>query len=123
MPFETRTEKVIQERRIRVCARCRREIGDADNRGKFQMAGSMGGSLAGSMGASRALGAVLGPIGMIGGAIAGSLAGSKAGVKAGDKACELSDQNIDQYCSNCRKIMSEGNEKKGTIWDRFVKRN
>lgn len=132
MPFETVDEKVVRQRRVRICDRCRREMPDAANRGKYNTAGSLAGSLCGSIGASALAGAVLGPIGMIGGAIAGSIAGARAGVKASDKACEVAEKNADKYCQACKDVMSnyEGtgtssskqNENSGSsFWDSLGK--
>eukprot|EP00980_Cylindrotheca_fusiformis_P002044 scaffold449_cov138-Cylindrotheca_fusiformis.AAC.20 len=131
MPYETVDEKVIRQRRVRVCDRCRTEMPDVANRGKYRTAGSLAGSLGGSIAASALAGSVLGPVGMIGGAIAGSIAGASAGVRASDKACEAAEKKADQYCKACRDIMSnyegEGNNKANTnsdpFWDSVGKGN
>jgi hypothetical protein len=130
MPFDTIDEKVVRQRRVRVCERCRREMPDVASRGKYNTAGSVAGSLSGSIGASALAGAFLGPIGMIGGAIAGSIAGARAGVKASNKACEVAEKNAEKYCQACKDIMSDyegGNNKQddssGSFWDSLGKGN
>lgn len=103
MPYETVNEKVVQPRRIRVCARCRCEISDdVANKQRMQQVGSIGGSLGASLGGSILLGSVLGPVGMIGGAIAGSIAGSRAGAQAGGKVGEIVENQKGDLCETCR---------------------
>jgi hypothetical protein len=104
MPYETVQEKVLQERRVRVCARCRNPIPDAADRQTYQKVGGVGGSLGASLGGSILLGSVLGPIGAIGGAIAGSIAGARAGRQASDKVCDAVESNHDSFCQACRKL-------------------
>lgn len=104
MPYETVQEKVVQERRVRVCARCRAQILDAPNRHTIQNVGSVGGSLGASLGGSILVGSLLGPVGAIGGAIAGSIAGARAGRNVSDKVCETMESNQDALCPACRKV-------------------
>lgn len=105
MPYETVQEKVVQTRRVRVCARCRSPIQEAANRQTMNTVGGVGGSLGASLGGSILLGSVLGPVGAIGGAIAGSIAGARAGRNVSDKVCEVVESNQDSMCPACRKIV------------------
>ena len=130
MPYETVQEKVVVEKRIKVCGRCRTPIAevasssssdnDLNRRRKYNTVGGMSGSLGASIGASALMGSVLGPVGAIGGAIAGSIVGSKAGRQASDKAYQATIENEkkknhasesssdDDLCDACLKILGQG---------------
>ena len=107
MPYETVNEKVVRQRQIRVCARCRCEIPHAVNQRRMQQVGSLSGSLGASIGGSALLGSVLGPVGMIGGAIVGSLAGARAGAQAGEKVGQALEERQDSLCEACQKIVGK----------------
>jgi hypothetical protein len=109
MPYETVQEKVVQERRIRVCARCRAPMPDVPNRGKANMVGGFGGSLGASLGGSMLLGSVLGPVGAIGGAIVGSIAGARAGRDASNAVVDAVESQQDSMCSSCQKVTQSYN--------------
>ncbi|CAB9507455.1 expressed unknown protein [Seminavis robusta] len=111
MPYETVQEKVVQERRVRVCARCRNPIADNANRGTANVVGSLSGSLGASLGGSMLLGSVLGPVGAIGGAIAGSFAGARAGRDASNKVVDVVESQQDSLCPACRKVTDSYNKK------------
>jgi hypothetical protein len=104
MPYETVQEKVVQTRRVRVCARCRNPIPEAANRQTIHSVSTMGGSLATSLGGSILVGSLLGPVGAIGGAIAGSIAGARAGREVGHTVAEAVESKQDSLCPSCRKI-------------------
>lgn len=103
MPFETVQEKVVQEKRVLVCSRCRQPIPhhQSQNRRAYHTVGSLGTSLGGSILA----GAVLGPVGAIGGAIAGSIAGARASDKVCDAVESKRAQGTD-LCEACRAIVA-----------------
>ncbi|CAJ1934952.1 unnamed protein product [Cylindrotheca closterium] len=114
MPYATVEETVTQTRRVRICARCHRQIGSNADLKNLSRAGSLIGSLGTSYGASVMAGAVLGPVGMIGGAIAGSFAGAHAGAKVGTKASEMAEDNKSQpYCPECQAIITKEEQARG----------
>lgn len=114
MPYATVEETVTRTRRVRICARCRRQIDSNVDSKNLPQAGSLIGSLGASYGASVVAGTLLGPIGMIGGAIAGSFAGAHAGAKAGTKASEImEEQNSHPYCPECQVIITKEEQARG----------
>jgi len=103
MPFERVNEHVVRERRVKVCARCRRPMDEAvQHRGAWNTAGSVGGSLGTSIGGSMLVGSLLGPVGAIGGALAGAVVGSRAGAAASDAACDAVEACADDVCERCK---------------------
>mmetsp|Transcript_13761 Transcript_13761/g.37668 ORF Transcript_13761/g.37668 Transcript_13761/m.37668 type:complete len:260 (-) Transcript_13761:114-893(-) len=107
MPFETVNEQVVRERRVRVCARCRRQLPEVvQHRGAYQTGGSIAGSLGGSVGGSMLAGAVLGPVGAIAGAIGGAVAGSRAGAAASGGICDAAEYAADDLCPDCKSTPS-----------------
>lgn len=98
MPYES--QKVVETRRVRVCARCRNPIPEAVNRQAINNVGSLGASLGGSI----LVGSLLGPVGAIGGAIAGSIAGARAGRSVGDKVSDAVESQQDCLCPGCRQV-------------------
>lgn len=113
MPYETVQEKVVQTKRVRVCARCRSRMPDDGKRNTMNTVGGVGGSLGASLGGSILLGSVLGPIGAIGGAIAGSIAGSRAGRTVSNKLADAVENNSakgDDLCQSCRSCDSDSNQ-------------
>lgn len=108
MPFETVNEQVYRQRQVKVCARCRRPIPESvQNRGGYNMAGSVAGSLGTSMVAGSMAGAVLGPVGALGGAIGGAIAGSRLGAAASDGVCDTIERNSDDICAECKNPASQ----------------
>lgn len=109
MPYETVQEKVVQTRRVRVCARCRSEM--PDNRQTINRVGGVGGSLGASLGGSMILGSVLGPVGAIGGAIAGSIVGARAGQQTANHVADAVDTvkgNNEVLCPACQALVNNG---------------
>ena len=103
MPVEHVNEQVWTQRRVRVCAKCRRELPDVvKHRGAYNTAGSVAGSLGTSMGGSMLLGTVMGPVGAIGGAIGGAIVGSRAGAAASDGVCNAVENSAQDLCDQCK---------------------
>jgi len=103
MPFETVDEAVVQQRHVKVCARCRGRMEEkVKHRGAWTTAGSVGGSLGTSLGGSMLMGSVLGPVGAIGGAIGGSIIGSRLGANASSGACDAIEATADDVCDRCK---------------------
>lgn len=115
MPFATVEETVTRTRRVRICARCRRQIDSNVDPNNLPRAGSLIGSLGASYVASGVAGAVLGPVGMVGGAIAGAFAGGHTGAKAGTKASEIMQDHGDSkpYCPECQVIITKEEQARG----------
>mmetsp|Transcript_33099 Transcript_33099/g.77461 ORF Transcript_33099/g.77461 Transcript_33099/m.77461 type:complete len:320 (-) Transcript_33099:64-1023(-) len=108
MPHEVVNEQVWQQRRVRICARCRRELPPVvQHRGAYNTAGSVAGSLGTSMGGSMLLGAALGPVGAIGGAIGGAIVGSRAGAAASQGVCDAVESTADDLCDDCKAASSK----------------
>lgn len=111
MPYDTVDDHVVVQRRVRVCARCRRQMPDVvQNRGAYNTVGSVGGSLGSSMGGSMLLGSVLGPVGAIGGAIGGAIVGSRAGAAASDGICNAVEATADDVCEQCKATPYSGGQ-------------
>lgn len=104
MPREVVNEQVWRQSSVRVCAKCRRRMPEAvQNRGTYNMVGSVAGSLGTSAAGGAIAGSFLGPVGALGGAITGAIAGSMLGANASDKACDVVEASSGDLCEDCLK--------------------
>lgn len=103
MPFETVHETYVRQKRVKVCARCHRQLPETvKHRGAYNAGGSIAGSFGGSIVGSRVVGGLLGPVGALAGAIGGAMAGSRAGATASNSICDAVEATGGEVCPECR---------------------